>query len=73
MNKYSFLWPSALGLALLAIIEGYSGQTGMLNGSNVWIPVSILFLVLSLLVLIIRSSFKSIEERLKILEKQINK
>jgi ABC-type glycerol-3-phosphate transport system permease component len=65
MNNGNILLPSSIGLIVLAII--YSFVTW--NNSNLWIPISSILIVLSIIVFVIRSTFASMEERLKKLEK----
>lgn len=65
MKNGTLLLPSSIGLILLAIIVSFATW----NDSNIWIPISVLFVVLSIIVFVIRSMFVSIEERLKKLEK----
>ena len=69
MNISKIFMPSSIGLILLAIISSF----GAWNNSNIWVAISAIFLLLSLIVFIIRTSFSSIDERLKKIEEQIKK
>ncbi|MEE9431937.1 MAG: hypothetical protein V3V16_12895 [Melioribacteraceae bacterium] len=40
------------------------------NNTTIWIPISAILIILSLLIFIIRSTFNSIDERLKKLEEK---
>ncbi len=65
MKNSKIFLPSSIGLILLAIIFSFATW----NNSNIWIPIFIIFIVLSIIVYILRSVITSIDERLKKLEK----
>jgi ABC-type glycerol-3-phosphate transport system permease component len=65
MNNSKILLPSSIGLIFLAIVYSFSTW----NNSNIWIPISSILIILSIIVYILRSVITSIEERLKKLEK----
>jgi len=69
MNIRTLLLRASIGLILLAIIDSFATW----NVSNLWVPISSLLLILSLLVYVIRSSFALIEERLRQIEEQVKK
>ena len=69
MNISKIFMPLSIGLILLAIIFYFEPW----NNFNIGAPISFILLILSLIVYIIRTSFKSIEERLKRIEEQIKK
>ena len=69
MNNLTILLRSSIGLIILAIVASFAPW----NASNIWVPISSLLIILSLLVYVIRSSFSSIEERLKNIEEQLKK
>lgn len=65
MNNGKILLRLSIGLILLAIIALFAAW----NNSNIWVPVSAILIILSVIVFVIRSVFVSIEERLTKLEK----
>jgi hypothetical protein len=64
MKTINFLLPSSIGLALVALV--FSLTTW--KPSSIWIPISALLVVLSILIYFLRNIIKSIEERLDHLE-----
>ena len=58
------LLPSTIGLLFLGVIV----SLGTWNNSNIWIPVTALFMILGVIVFVLRSMLSAIEKRLKALE-----
>ncbi len=65
MNYKMFL-PSSIGLIMLAVITAFASW----NNTTISIPISAILIILSLLIFVIRSTFNSIDERLKKLEEK---
>ena len=67
MNK--IFMPSSVGAILLAIIMSFATWTT----DNIWIPITAIFLILSLIIFSFKLTINSLEKRLNILEKQLKK
>ncbi len=64
MKMSSLLLPSSVGLLLLSVISWFSSW----NSTNISVPISTIFLLLSLIVFIFRSALKEVNGRLAQLE-----
>jgi hypothetical protein len=69
MSHRILLLRFSIGTALLAIMSGAIIRNG-LSASNGWIPISVLFFILSYFALLIRSALTDIDARLKKIEGQ---
>jgi hypothetical protein len=65
MNSKKIMLFNSIGLVILAIVVYFIDW----NNSNIWIPISSIFIILSINILLIRSVFISIDERFNKLEK----
>ncbi len=64
-----FLPTSIIGFIFLSIVVGYARW----DFSNIWIPISFLFLAVGVLVYVIRETFKTIEEKFLSIEERLKK
>jgi hypothetical protein len=70
MHKSKLLLPSSiLGFVIVSIIVGYAKW----DFSNIWIPISLLFLAVGFVVYVIRETFIAIEQRFLSLEERLKK
>lgn len=62
-------FPSSIGFIIMAVIVSF----GTWTNSNFWIPISAILIILGIFTFVIRSTFNSMEARIKKLEDQNSK
>ncbi len=64
MSQRHILLSFAIGALICALLTGTVG----INGTNSWVPIAALFIVLALFALVIRSALGELDEKLRRIE-----